>query len=525
MSKGYWVPVLHSHLPFVKHPEYEYFLEEHWLFEAINECYIPLLTNMKKLVDEGVDFRLTTSITPPLAEMLKDTLLMQKYERHLDKMIALGDKEIERTTHTSSEEHELAHFYKDRFVHTKEFFKGFLGGNVLNGYKYFAGLGKLEIITCGATHGYLPIMSVNEKAVEVQIKVAVDSHLENFGVHPRGIWLPECAYYDGLDKILGKYNIQFCFMDSHSLICANPTAQDGVFAPIYTPENLAVFSRDPESSKKVWSSKEGYPGDFNYRDFYRDAGYDLDFDYIKDFIDPDGTRVFTGYKYRKVTGKTDDKEFYKPKIAFNKTKKHAQNFHHDRVKQFEHISQHLDRTPMAVSPYDAELFGHWWFEGPDFLYHLFKEIDKHQEFKTITPLEYLKEQPTNQVTIPTPSSWGDKGYYDVWLNTGNDWIYRHLHVMANKMQEIALQYKDEQDPLKVRVLNQMLRELLLAQSSDWAFLITTKTAVEYSEQRTKEHISNFLKLIIMMDDVDTDFLKLIEHKNSIFQNINFRVFL
>jgi 1,4-alpha-glucan branching enzyme len=180
---------------------------------------------------------------------------------------------------------------------------------------------------------------------------------------------------------------------------------------------------------------------------------------------------------------------------------------------------------MAVSPYDAELFGHWWFEGPDFLYHLFKEIDKHQEFKTITPLEYLKEQPTNQVTIPTPSSWGDKGYYDVWLNTGNDWIYRHLHVMADKMQEIALQYKDEQDPLKVRVLNQMLRELLLAQSSDWAFLITTKTAVEYSEQRTKEHISNFLKLIVMMDDIDTDFLKLIEHKNSIFQNINFRVFL
>jgi 1,4-alpha-glucan branching enzyme len=524
MKQGYWIPVLHSHLPFVKHPEYEYFLEEQWLFEAIDECYIPLLTNMKRLVDEEIDFRLTTSVTPPLAEMLKDNLLMQKYARHVDKMIELGNREIERTKNTHEEEHQLAHFYKNRYVDIKEFFTGFLDGNVLNGYRYFADLGKLEIITCGATHGFLPILSVNEKAVDAQIRIAVESHIENFGKAPNGIWLPECAYFDGLDEVLAKYNIKFFFADSHALVCANPSAVNGVYAPVYTPQNIAVFARDPQSSKKVWSSKEGYPGDFNYRDFYRDIGYDLDFDYIKDFISPDGTRAFTGFKYHKVTGDSDYKEFYNPNTAYHMTSSHAQNFAYERSEQFKELASQMDRAPMLVSPYDAELFGHWWFEGPDFLYHLFREIHNFNNFKAATPMEYLKDNSTNQVAIPTPSSWGDEGYYDVWLNKENDWIYRHLHIMADKMQAIAKSYKNEQDPLKVRVLNQLLRELLLAQSSDWAFLITTETAIEYSTRRTKEHIHNFMELENTINEVDIHFLEWLEQKNSIFQEIDYKVF-
>lgn len=524
MAQGYWVPVLHSHLPFVKHPEYEYFLEEQWLFEAIDECYIPLLSNLKRLTEEGVDFRLTVSVTPPLAEMFKDKLLMQKYLRHVDKMIELGYKEIGRTDALSHQEKQLAYFYKDRYIWIKEFFTGFLGGNLLNGYKHFAELGKLEIITCGATHGYLPILSVNAKAVEAQIRIAVEAHTENFGVAPRGIWLPECAYFDGLDEVLAKYGIEFFFADSHALIYADPTAQNGVYAPIYTPNNVAVFARDPQSSKKVWSSKEGYPGDFNYRDFYRDIGYDLDFEYIQDYISPDSTRVFTGYKYHKVTGTTDYKEFYDPNVAYHKTKEHAANFAYERGEQFKEIGSKLDRPAMLVSPYDAELFGHWWFEGPDFLYHLFKEIAKQDNFVAATPLEYLKNHTTNQVANPTPSSWGDEGYYDVWLNRGNDWIYRHLHVMADSMESIAQKYIDEKDPIRVRVLNQLSRELLLGQSSDWAFLITTGTAIEYSERRTKEHIYNFMKLSSQIEDADIHYLEWLEQKNSIFQSIDYRVY-
>jgi len=523
-TKGYWIPVLHSHLPFVKHPDFDYFLEEHWLFEAISECYIPLLMRMRYLEEEGVRFRLTTSITPPLAEMLSDHLLMSKYYRHLEKMLELCDKEIGRLSFDEGYRH-VAYFYKDRYTKIINFFTDFLHHNVLNGYKYFMEKGFIEVITCGATHGFLPLLSINKNAVELQIEVAVKSHTKHFGTPPNGIWLPECAYYEGLDEILASNGIKFFFLDSHGLVYGTPTPKYGVFAPIFTPNGVAAFGRDPESSKQVWSSIEGYPGDANYRDFYKDIGFELDYDYIKPYIDPNGVRVFTGMKYCKITGKTDTKEPYNPHNAYQKVLEHASNFHFNRERQAEHLGQFLeDRLPLMVSPYDAELFGHWWFEGPDFLYALFKEIDKHKVLQVLTPMEYLDIHKKNQVVVPSPSSWGDRGYYDVWLNQGNDWIYRHLHFMADRLKELALEYKDGCDVEKKRILDQMTRELLLAQSSDWAFLMTTQTAFEYSVNRTKEHISNFNKLLDMVEDsrIDFEFLQKCEYKNSIFDFIDYR---
>lgn len=522
--KGYWIPVLHSHLPFVKHPDFEYFLEEHWLFEAISECYIPLLMRMKNLEDEGVRFRLTTSITPPLAEMLNDDHLMRKYYKHLEKMLELCDKEMVRLRFDGAFRH-VAEFYKDRYSKIVDFFNNFLGKNVLNGYRYFSERGYLEIITCGATHGFLPLLSVNKKAVEIQIEVAVKSHTKHFGSPPNGIWLPECAYYDGLDEILATNGIKFFFLDSHGLVYGSPTPKYGVFAPVFTPNGVAAFGRDPESSKQVWSSIEGYPGDFNYRDFYKDIGFELDYEYIKPYIDPNGVRVFTGMKYYKITGKTDNKEPYNPHNAYHKAIEHAAKFHFDREKQVEYIGRFLeDRLPVVISPYDAELFGHWWFEGPDFLYGLFKEIDRHGVLMSITPTEYLDMHKKNQVVVPSPSSWGDRGYYDVWLNGGNDWIYRHLHFMADKVVELAERYKDGCSVEERRVLNQMVRELLLAQSSDWAFLMTTQTAFEYSVNRTKEHISNFNKLLDMIEEgrFDFEFIQRCEYKNSIFEFLDYK---
>ncbi|MGM0623523.1 MAG: glycoside hydrolase family 57 protein [Campylobacterota bacterium] len=525
MIQGYFAPVLHSHLPFVKHPDYDYFLEEHWLYEAISECYIPLLKNLYRLQEEGVHFSLTVSITPPLAQMLSDAHLMQKYERFLDTQLQLAQKEIERTR--GSEFEDVARFYRSHLLECYEIFVHKLDKDILNGYRYFYDLGYIEIITCGATHGFLPLLSPHEKSVEVQIEVAVRAHKHFFKKPPRGIWLPECAYYEGLDRILKENGLEFFFIDTHGLVFAQPTAVYGSYAPAYTPQGVAAFARDAESSKQVWSSKEGYPGDVIYRDFYRDIGYDLEYEYIKPHIDPDGTRVFTGFKYYKITGETDDKQVYDPQAAFAKTQEHAKNFHYNREKQFEHIAKHMDRVPLVVSNYDAELFGHWWFEGPEFLYHLFKQIDTHKVIKAVTPLEYLDFYPKNQILNPSASSWGDKGYYDVWINGGNDWIYPHLHHMSQTMQNLAKQYEHCSDYTQMRVLNQMLRELLLAQSSDWAFLITTETASDYSIARTKEHISNFNRLYSMIEDsnVDIDVLEKMEYKNSIFNFIDYKIYI
>lgn len=523
--KGYFSLVLHSHLPFVKHPGFDYFLEEHWLFEAIIESYIPLLMSLEKLEKEGINYALTASLTPPLCEMLSDEYLMDKFSTHITKLIGLTHKELKRV---KNEPHYLknAQFYKERLEEISDYFHNKTDKNILNAYKKFSDLGRLEIITCGATHGFLPLLSVNPKAVDVQIAVAVQSHERHFGKPPRGIWLPECAYYDGLDKILEKHKIDFFFLDSHGLNYGYPTPKFGVYAPVFTSSGVAAFGRDPDSSKAVWSSKEGYPGDFSYRDFYRDLGYDADFDYIKDYVQPNGDRCFTGLKYHKITGDTDYKEAYDAKEAFVKTKLHAQDFHYKRDLQISHLASSMDRPPLIVSPYDAELFGHWWFEGPEFLYNLFKEFDTHKVIKAITPVMYLESYATNQLIRPSPSSWGDKGYYDFWLNSGNDWIYKHLHKMADVMQKRAKDFSTTSDKEKRRILNQMNKELLLAQSSDWAFLMTAQTAVEYSTKRTKTHISNFLHLDSMLDGgLNKEVLEDLEKTNSIFPKLEFEVWL
>jgi 1,4-alpha-glucan branching enzyme len=522
--KGYWIPLLHAHLPFVKHPEYNYFLEENWLFEAISESYIPLLMNMKRMANEDIHFKLTVSISPPLLEMFADEHLMEKYLKYVDRLIEFLSKEDERLKRDTPFRR-VARFYKKRYRAVKYFFTGFLNYNVLNGYRYFHNRGNIEILTCSATHGLLPLLSLNKRTVEAQVSIAVDSHQKHLGSSPPGMWLPECAYYEGLDAILKQYDMNFFFLDSQGIMNGKPAPRYGVYAPVYTENGIAVFGRDPLSSNQVWSAQEGYPGDFHYRDFYRDAGFDLDFEYIKPYISPDGVRVFTGIKYYSITGKTTKKP-YDPGAAFNKTKEHARHFCMERKKQSEALGAHMDRLPVVLSPYDAELFGHWWFEGPDFLYHVFCEIEKQKSLKVITPSEYLAMYPQNQVISPRPTSWGYNGYYDPWLNSENDWMYRHLHRMADTLEELADKYSHAADSLQTRLLNQLARELLLAQSSDWAFLVTTKTAAEYAEKRTREHISNFHSLLegFLSNTIDSPFLAQLEDRNSIFPELDFRVY-
>ncbi|MFA5928193.1 MAG: DUF1957 domain-containing protein, partial [Candidatus Margulisiibacteriota bacterium] len=194
MTKGHLAIVMHAHLPFVRHPEHEFFLEELWFFEAITETYIPLLTVFDGLVRDNVDFRITMSLTPPLLSMFADQLLQDRYIRHMDKLIELAEKEVVRTTF-QPEFKSTAEMYLYRFKQARDVFVNVYGKNLVNGFKRFRDLGKLEIITCGATHGFLPLMDVSKEAVRAQVKVAVDNYQMHLGRKPNGIWLPECGYY------------------------------------------------------------------------------------------------------------------------------------------------------------------------------------------------------------------------------------------------------------------------------------------------------------------------------------------
>ncbi len=523
--KGYWLPLLHSHLPFVKHPEYGYFLEEQWLYEAMTEAYIPQLMMMNSLAEDGIDFRMTVSISPPLVEMLSDRHHVGRYTEHLDRLMELAGREVARLRGNRVFQ-PIARFYVERFREIRSFFTNFLEGDLLKGYRLFRDLGHVEVITSSATHSLLPLLSVNPKAVEVQIKVAVETHTRHFGEPPAGIWLPECAYFDGLDRFLEEEGIGYFFLDSHGLTEGRPEPRYSVYAPVETPNGVTVFARDPHSSRQVWDSSEGYPGDALYREFYRDAGFDLDFEYVRPYISPDGTRVFTGIKYYRVTGRTDAKEPYDPGAARLKALEHAAHFLAERVRQMEGLAPSMDRPPLVVSPYDAELFGHWWFEGPLFLDDLFRMIAEEEALEAVTPSEYLRLHPCSEVISPSPSSWGCNGYYEVWLNSENDWIYRHLHYMADTLEALAARHHDETDPLRERLLNQAARELLLAQSSDWAFLMTTRTAPRYSAKRTREHIANFNRLVdsLSTGQIEREFLEGLEQRNSIFPGLDFRVY-
>jgi len=517
--------VLHAHLPYVRHPEYDDFLEEDWLYEAITETYIPLINVFDGLVNDGVRFRITMSLTPTLIAMLKDPLLQGRYLRHIERLLDLSEKEVERTR-WQSDYAPLARMYRERFNNALYVFHKKYDKDLVSAFKKFQDLGVLEIITCASTHGFLPLMEANPQAVRAQISTAVRNYEANFGRPPRGIWLPECGYYPGLDEILKENGIKYFFTDSHGLLYASPRPKYGVFAPIYTPNGVAAFGRDLESSKQVWSAEEGYPGDYSYREFYRDVGYDLDYDYVKPYLHGDGGRSNIGIKYYKITGPTKHKEPYDLQAAASKAADHAGNFMFNREKQAEYLHGLMGRPPIIVSPYDAELFGHWWFEGPDWIDYLFRKMHYDQDTVTaITPSEYLDINPVNQRSTPSMSSWGYKGYCEVWLEGSNDWVYRHIHKAADRMVELA-RGREGADSVTERALNQAARELMLAQSSDWAFIMKTGTMVPYAVKRTKDHVNRFNALYDMIkgNHVETRLLEELEYKDNIFPEVDYRAY-
>ena len=527
MSKGYLAMVLHAHLPYVRHPEHEEFLEEEWLYEAITETYIPLLDSFQRLADDNVDFRITMSITPPLVNMLANELLQNRYVAHIEKLIRLAELENERTKDMPEFNHTV-HMYVDKFYHIRDVFVNRYHKNLLNGFRHFLEMGYLEIMTCGATHGFFPLMQEYPNAIDAQLAMAVKTHKRHLGVAPTGIWLAECGYFPGLDKHLAKHGIKYFFVDTHGILFAEKRPKYGVFAPLFCSyeTGVAAFGRDIESSKSVWSSEVGYPGDFRYREFYRDIGYDLDFEYIKDFVQTNGLRKNTGMKYYRITDKTGHKEPYNPEWALEAAGEHAHDFIESRVSQISHLADVMDKPPIVISPYDAELYGHWWYEGPIFIENLFRNMHYNQDtIEPITPKEYLERHPVNQVSMPSMSSWGAKGYCEVWLEGSNDWVYRHLHKASERMVELANKYFFETG-LYERALNQAARELLLAQSSDWAFIMKTGTMVEYAEKTTKLYVSRFTDLYwaIKNRNLNEQWLSKIEWRDDIFPEIDFRIY-
>src|SRR5262249_9712382 len=345
-----------------------------------------------------------------------------------------------------------------------------------------------------------------------------------FDVEPAGFWLPECAYGPELQSILQEANIRWFVLDAHGLLFAKPRPRRSIFAPCYTPAGPAAFARDRVSSRQVWSAQGGYPGDPAYREFYRDVGFDLPLEHLGPV--GHGIRKFSGVKYHRITGPSEEKDLYDPAVAERVTETQARHFVEERRRQIREISA-AGFDPIVVVPFDAELFGHWWFEGPRFLEQFIRQAANERDFHLSTPSDYLAAHPTQQIIEPAASTWGENGYFEVWLNPTNDWIYPPLHIAAQRISEAARRNAESCSPLADRVLKQLARELLLAQSSDWAFLIKTGTAREYATKRSIDHLSRFNRLHeqFVTKNVDEEFLRECESQDNLFPNVNWRYYI
>lgn len=518
--------VFHAHIPFVHRTPNANTLQERWLYEAVIESYLPLLQSFWRLKQEGVPFRAAFSLTPVLLSMLADDRYMDGLRRHISRLIELSSLEMERNKGTAFSG--VASWYHERFLGLRAFLDDELGGNVTRGFRVLAESCELELMTSAATHGYLPLMK-GQQAMKAQVRAGIDEFERVMGLRPKGMWLPECGFTPGVDEILAALGMNFFIVDSHVIENARPCPPAGVHRPVATPPGVAAFGRDRESSRQVWDRHVGYPGDYEYREFYRDIGWDLPLEYIGPYVLDGGVRADTGLKYHRITGPGLHKEVYQPERAMQKAREHARHFVWSKRDQTKRLVASGVKDPVIVAPYDAELFGHWWFEGPVWVEEVFRTLAGDQTgeeaglVECVTPSGYLASCPPSNVVNLYLGSWGAGGYNEVWLNGANDWLYPRLHRAEERMEGLARAYPEATGLIR-RALNQAARELLLAQSSDWAFMITMNSTPDYAVERAKGHLAAFDALYegIVGRTLTEEMVRELEEKDSPFPSIDYR---
>jgi 1,4-alpha-glucan branching enzyme len=493
---GHVALVLHAHLPYVRHPEHARPIEERWLFEALWEAYLPLVDLLSRLARAGVRTGLTVSVSPPLAAMLADDLLRARFWDHLERLAGLAASESARRRDDPSFGPVLA-FYERRLAAVRDTWQR-IGGDLVGALAAHAAEGRIELLTTTATHAYLPglLASRGAPSVRAQLRLGLRSFERLSGHRPRGLWLPECAYDPRFQGDLAAAGVRYTVLDAHGLTLAWWRPPLGVHAPVIAPSGVVFFARDPEASRDVWSRQAGYPGDPSYREFYRDLGFDLPAEHLQGETGPEGTRLMTGLKLHRITGPGPEKEPYHPGAAGDRAREHAAHFVAAREATLRSLPRCPPLSPLVVAPFDAELFGHWWFEGPLFLEHVLRALDASARaggVESTTLGGYLERFPDASLAEPAASSWGEGGFGEVWTGPEAARLWRHVH-HTERLVVDATQQRRGADGLAGRALDQAIRELLLLEASDWAFMLRRREMVEYAEGRVRAHVHRAQRL-------------------------------
>ena len=519
---------LHGHLPWVNHPEHEFFLEEDWFFEGVADCYLPILAFMDGWERDGIPGAFTMGISPPLLSMMKEPNLQERTARYLNARVSLARRYLSRI----QADNEFREAAEDALARAERYLDQFesLGRDLTRGFLHHWHQGRVELITCGVTHGLHPVL-LDEGGIRAQVQEAVRIHEKFLGQRPRGIWLPECGISPKSFELLAEAGIVFTYGEDRSILLASPPPAFGVHRPIYSPEGVALFARDPGAAKEVWSAEEGYPGDFRYREFYRDLGYDAPDDLLDAaHLQGTGARKQVGLKLHRITGKVDldGKRAYSPREAEEAVRGHAEHFVSRRSEDARRLKEMLGVEPCITASFDAELFGHWWFEGTRFIDLVVRNLAERAKQDASTPravsaLQYLQSCHTHQVAEPAVSSWGDGGAFKVWVNGQNDHIWRKIHDARLRLGQQADRLRAEDSgSLLGRALRQATREVLLASSSDWPFIITMGTQMGYAGKRTLVHLSRAHRLLEALEQghVDENDLRQMESRDGILPDVN-----
>ena len=499
LADGALALVLHAHLPYVRSSR-PGSLEEDWFFQALIECYLPLLEVLETAQQDPVSQpKITIGLSPTLLSLLSDPELKRRFPAWLNDRLRLIPQAPEFLREAADHLAETIERHQRTWIGCN--------GDLISRFALLQQQGVVDLLTCGATHGYLPLLRQNPEAIRGQLRTAVREHQRLLGERPLGIWLPECAYYEGLDHWMRDAGLRYAVLDGHGLLHARPRPRYGVYAPICSRNGVAFFGRDSDATLPVWSAKDGYPGDPQYREFHRDLGWDLPLE----SLEPLGLKEPRplGLKLHRVTDHSfplDRKEPYTPAMAADRAQHHAQDYLRGRRLQLERLNQAMDAEPLLVAPFDAELFGHWWFEGPMFLGELFRQ-GPQQGVQFTRLRDVLANANQLQLCDPSPSSWGQGGYHNYWLNDTNAWIVPEWERAADAMVRRSSRGVGRESDLNL--LKQAARELLLSQSSDWSFILRAGTTTELARDRVKRHLGRFWTLMQAIDgdeDLQDDWL-------------------
>jgi 1,4-alpha-glucan branching enzyme len=519
--------LLHAHLPFVREPSFDRFLEENWFFEAMAETYLPIIQMLNRLEEKGVPGTLNFSVSSALLAMLTDKLLLTRFSAHLHKQLELIEREKVRFQ-GNSELMEVVDFYYRRQLALINTWERDCGCEIIPALKRLEQIGKINLLTCVGTHPFLPAYQNDIEAIRLQLKITVRAFEEAFGKKPRGLWLPECGYFEGLDAILAEFGFKYFFLETHGVLLAKPAPKYGVFSPIKTPAGLYCMGREQSSSMEVWSRKTGYPGHPEYREFFRDIAHERESEYLGDYFLSAGTPIETGLKYYRITG-SENKEIYRPWNALRLVEDHARLFVANREATVSNLLPNMDGNKVSIlCPYDAELFGHWWFEGPLFIEKMFERAASSSVVEMASFEESMREPADTDVHNPIFSSWGEGGFGDVWMNDEVAFQYPMFFRMRKMMDDLKSRISNagnavgtargSKNATAKRFLAQMARELVLFQASDWAFMIHNNSAADYARARLNGHYENLSALYkeAVKANPDTKLLKKLEQKNNLF---------